>query len=305
MTTLDPKKRMLADFSLLIVALLWGGGFVAVKDGLNGFTPMYLMAFRFIIAFFFVFLAFFPYLKNTTKAELKGGAVIGLFLFLAFATQTIGLQYTTASKQGFLTATYVVMVPFLYWLIHRKRPSTKVFFASFLTLTGLGIIGLDTALSLNGGDLLTLVCAFFFASHILSIERFAGTVDVRKLSVIQMGVACVLFLFSAWIFEPAPDLASVSLGHWGSVVYLGIFSTFICFSIQTIAQKFTTSSHASIIMSFESVFAAVLGVVLLSEPMTSSILIGSSFIFGSILLVEIRLPDRNRFLRALKNDSSV
>ncbi|SDY75345.1 DMT family transporter [Tindallia californiensis] len=281
------QKKYAADLSLLFVAFAWGGGFVAVKDALNSLTPMYLMAFRFTLAAVVVYVSLHRWIGKISIQEFRNSSVVGTILFLAFAAQTVGLQYTTASKQGFLTATYVIMVPFLYWLLYKKRPPLKVFIGSFLTLIGIGFIGLDSTLSLNKGDWLTLLCALFFAMHILSIEYYTKTIHVFKVAFIQISVAALWFIGAALIFEPMP--ASLPSRAWIAIVYMAVVSTFGCFTVQTVAQKHTTSSHASIIMSLESVFAAVLGVWLLQEEMTIAMLFGCALIFVAILMVEVNL----------------
>ncbi len=281
------QKKYLADLSLLFVAFAWGGGFVAVKDALNSLTPMYLMAFRFTLASIVVYVSLHQWIGKITVKEFKNSSVVGTILFMAFAAQTVGLQYTTASKQGFLTATYVIMVPFLYWVLYQKRPPIKVFAGSFLTLVGIGFIGLDSTLSLNKGDWLTLLCALFFAMHILSIEFYTKTIHVFKVAFVQISVAAVWFIVAALILEPMPG--ALSSRAWIAIVYMAVVSTFGCFTVQTVAQKHTTSSHASIIMSLESVFAAVLGVWLLQEKMTIAMLFGCGLIFIAILMVEVNL----------------
>ncbi len=279
------KKSLLADLSLLVVAFVWGGGFVAVKDALNTLSPMLLMAFRFTIASAIIYVFFRKKIGAITKGDLKGGSVVGLMLFAAFALQTIGLQYTTASKQGFLTAIYVVFVPLLYWLFYRKAPARKVFIASSLAIVGIGLISLNSGFSVNLGDGLTLGCAVFFALHILSIEYFSKDMNGFKLAFLQMAVAAVLCIAMALLTEPVR--LALNQREWTAVLYLAVFSTFACFTIQTVAQRYTSSAHASLIMSLESVFAALLGVLLLGEVMTVKIVIGSVLVFAAILLIEV------------------
>ena len=161
----------------------------------------------------------------------------------------------------------------------------KAFIGSILTIVGIGFISLESNLTLNIGDLLTLVCAVFFAAHIISIEYFAKDMNIYKLAFIQIFIAAIWFVGIAFITEPIPE--SLSSRAWLAILYLAIFSTFACFTIQTIAQKYTSSSHASIIMSLESVFAAVFGILLLGEKMNSMILIGCGLIFIAILIVEV------------------
>lgn len=280
------KKQILSDLTLIFVAFLWGGGFVAVKDTLNTVGPMSLNFFRYLIAIVAMKVFLFPKLGKIERKDLKGGLIVGTLLFLGYASQTVGLQFTTASKQGFVTATYVVMVPFLYWLIHRKRPLVREFAASFVAILGVGLISLDTMSGFNVGDGLTLLCAFFFALHILSIEIYAKDMEVLKLAFLQMLVACVLFLGAALLTEPLSF--NLSTRAWGSLAYLGVFSSFLCLTLQTTAQKYTPSSHVSIFLSTEALFAATLGVWLLGETLTGRILTGGAMIIGAILLVELK-----------------
>ena len=285
------RKQILSDLTLVFVAFLWGAGFVAVKDALGSMGPMSLNFFRYLIAVVAMTAFMFPRLGRIGRKDLKGGLVVGFLLYLGYASQTIGLQYTTASKQGFITATYVVMVPFLYWLIHRERPLVREFAASFIAIAGVGLISLDAVSGFNIGDGLTLLCAFFFALHILSIEVFARDMEVLKLAFLQMLVACILFLVTALMTETIRF--GVPARAWGSLAFLGVFSTFLCLTLQTTAQKYTPSSHVSIFLSTEALFAASLGVLLLGETLTARILIGGALIIGAILLVELQKSRAN------------
>ncbi len=281
----DRKKMLLADFALLLVALVWGGGFIAVKDGLNSMTPMLLTAYRFIIASGFVYVFFFKKMRSFTKHELVGGVVTGIALTIAFAFQTFGLKYIEASKQGFLTAIYVVIVPFLYWILYKKMPARKTFYASFIAIIGIALISLNGSLSLGLGEVLTLLCALFFAVQIIALDHYTEAGDPLKLAFLQLFVAGVLSAVVTVFTEPVRF--ALTSREWYVILYLSMFSTFLCFTLQTVAQKYTTSSHASILMSLESVFAALLGVWLLGEPMTIKIFVGCVLVFISILIIEL------------------
>lgn len=288
----ERKKAYLSDLALFFVAIVWGGGFVAVKDALNTMTPMLLMAYRFSIAALLLYVFFRKKIGNFVKTDLKGGAVVGTMLFLGFAFQTIGLQFTTASKQGFLTAVYVVFVPFLYWLIYKSAPPLKVFLASALAIVGIGLISYQPGMQVNQGDILTLICALFFALHILSIEYFSKSVTSLKLAFLQMAIAAILCIVFAVFTEPVRFVLTGR--EWTAIIYLAVFSTFLCFTVQTIAQRHTSSSHASLIMSLESVFAAILGVLILGEQLNAKIIIGSALVFMAILIIEIKLKPNKK-----------
>lgn len=284
------QKGLISDVSLLFVAAVWGGGFVAVKDTLNAMTPMMLMAVRFSLAAVIVYLALFKWIGRISREELKKGAVVGFFLFSAFAVQTYGLQYTTASKQGFLTAIYVVFVPLLSWIFYKKRPGIRAFLGSGLTILGIALISLQGGFNLNLGDTLTLMCAVLYAAHILSIEYFAKDMNVFKLAFLQIAIAAVFFIIIALLTEPIPTV--ISTRSWISIGYMAMFATFGCFTVQTVAQKYTTSSHASILLSLESVFAALFGILLLGEVMTPMVIVGCALIFVAIMVIEVEWPKK-------------
>ncbi|OYT14797.1 MAG: EamA family transporter, partial [Bacteroidetes bacterium 4572_77] len=279
----DNFKKYLSDISLFFVAVVWGGGFIAVKDTLTTVTPMLMLSIRFIIASVVMYILFYKKMGKIDNTDLKKGSIVGIFLYLAFGFQTYGLQFTTASKQGFLTAIYVVVVPFLYWILYKKTPKKKVFIGSALAIVGIGLIGLQGSVSINIGDSLTLICAILFAMHIISVEYFANDMNIYKLAFIQIVVVAILSTISAILTEPIT--LNLTTRAWYSILFLAIFSTFLCFTVQTIAQKYTSSSHASILMSLESVFGAIFGVVLLGETMTPIMILGCFLIFVAILIV--------------------
>ncbi|MBB6215295.1 drug/metabolite transporter (DMT)-like permease [Anaerosolibacter carboniphilus] len=280
------NKNLYADLSLLLVALIWGSGFVATKHALNTITPYYMMTFRFTIACLLMAIVFYKRLKSAKFQDFKAGTVIGLFLFVAFAAQTVGLQYTTAGKQAFLTGTNVVIVPFLYWIVKKNRPDKYNLTAAFLCFCGIGLLTLSESLSINLGDLLTLVCAFFFACHIVSIGYFAEHHDPIVLTIVQLGISAVLSFAASLLLETAPQ--NVPTDTILAVLYLGVFSTLVAFLIQNVAQKYTTPTHAAIILSLESVFGTILSTILLKELFTVKMFFGCVIIFVAILTAETK-----------------
>lgn len=281
------KQELLASLALVVTAVIWGGGFVATKNGLGHITPFYLMAARFLIAFFLLSALFYKKVKTITKEDLKGGLTIGIFLFTAFTTQTIGLKYTTPAKQAFLTGTYVVMVPFLYWILYKKRPDIFSYLGAFLCFVGIATLTYSgSVLNLNLGDTLTLVCALLYAGHIVATGYFAENLDPIVLSIIQFGLSGVLSLICALIFEPSPQALNSSAVF--SILYLGLFSTCIAFIFQTVGQKYTTSTKAAIILSTEAVFGTLFSVLLIHEKFTLNMFIGCALIFISIIGVETK-----------------
>lgn len=287
MSTLDKidRKVVLADAMLVVVALIWGGGFVVIKDSLSAMTPLFLMAIRFDLAAIVIGILFFKQIKGINKEDMKPGILIGFFLFMAFAVQNVGLNETTASANAFLTATNVVFVPFLVWMYSKKAPKAKVFLASFLTLVGVGLMTLSSSLSMGRGDMLSLLGAVFFAIHIVVVGKYAKECNPIVLTFIQIAAAGVFMTMSAFIFEPVPRI--IALKVWKGMVYQVFFGTVACYVLQNSAQKHTSSSHTSIILSLEAFFATIMAVLFLKEQLTAQMILGSLLIFISILIVEL------------------
>ncbi|WP_309559711.1 DMT family transporter [Clostridium tagluense] len=286
MKNTDKKKSILADMSLLLVAIVWGGGFIAVKGALDSVTPFYIMAMRFGISAIIMLLVFRKKIKHITKNQLAVGTLVGLLLFLGFAAQTIGMKYTTAGKNAFLTGTNVVIVPFLYWIISKRKPDSYSLASAFLCFIGIGMLTLDGGIHIGLGDGLTLICAVFFAAHIVSVGFFTQKVGAITLVIIQLGSAAVFSLIAALIYEPIPT--QMNSDTIFAIGYLAIFSTMFAFIIQNVAQKYTTSTHAAIILCLESVFGSILSVIMLNEVFTSKMVIGCITIFLAIITTETK-----------------
>lgn len=292
---MDKKKSLYADLSLLLVAIIWGSGFVVTKNALDHMGPYHLLALRFSLATILFSLVFFKRIKNANIKDIKSGIIVGIFLFGGFATQTVGLNYTTAGKQAFITATNVVMVPFIYWALSKKKPDNYDISGAILCFVGIGVLSLDGGTTINYGDFLTLICAVFFALHISSVGHFAKDSDALVLTVVQFATAAVLSIICLLIFEPGA--IKIHQETIFPILYLGIISTLIAFLIQNVAQKYTTSTHTAIILSLESVFGSLLSLIFLKEPFTFRFLIGCMAILISVIISETKL----KFLKPQKN----
>ena len=292
------KQVLFADLGLLLVALLWGAGFLFTKRGLDYITPLWMMSMRFVGATIIMSIVFYKNFRKISKSDLKAGLIIGIFLYIAFATQTIGLQFTSISNQAFLTATNVVFVPFLVWVVYKKAPDKFAFIGAALATVGIGLITLKEGLHLNVGDMWTLACAVFFAGHIVSIGFFAKDKDPIALTIVQFAVAAVLSLVSALMMEPLP--AKIGSEAMLSVGYMVLASTLLAFLLQNICQKYTPSTHASLILSLESVFGTLVAVIFEGEMFNLQMAFGCITVFAAILLIETRFE----FLGFGKKESS-
>ncbi len=280
------KKRIYADLILLVVAFLWGTTFAGGKYALNYFTPLYIIAIRFIMAFFMMAMAFRKDFMGLKMRDIRGGVVVGTILFIAFATQLVALQYTEAGKQAFLAGTYVVMVPFISWRLKRKRPETSSFVGAFICFMGIGLLTLNESLTIGFGDGLTLFSSLFFAGHIISNGHYVDDIGPVKLTITQFGTVAVLSTLSAFIFEPFP--AAVAPNGIFAVLYLGILCTGVAYFLQTIGQEYALSTHTAIILSLEAVFGSVLALFILGEVFTFKMVLGCASILAAILVIELK-----------------
>jgi drug/metabolite transporter (DMT)-like permease len=284
----ENTRSFVCAFGLIFVTIIWGFAFVVVKNSLDYVPPLYMMAFRFTIASVVLALLFLPKFKHLDKSTFFHGMILGIFLFAAYAFQTVGLQFTTAGKNAFLTTTYVMMVPFLNWFFHKSKPSWNCVLAAIIALIGIGLLSLQGDFSMNCGDVLTIICGFFFAVHIIFISRYTQTQDPVLLTILQLAFSA---LFS-WIFAPFTD------GHFPlqetlrtdvivSMLYLGLFSTLLCFLLQNVCQKYLRASTTSLLLSFESVFGVIFSIIFLKEILTAKMIVGCVLIFFALVLSEV------------------
>ena len=283
----EKRRAKLADSLLLLTGVIWGSGFVVMKNALDGISTNYLLALRFTLAAVGVAIMILPRLRRLTRKDLFAGLVIGTALYFAYALQTYGLMYTTAGNNAFLTATYVVLVPFFMWGIAKVRPDRYNVLAAVVCLIGIGVLSLGGGLSINLGDGLTLLCGIFYALHIVAISYFAKKHDMMVLVMLQFAF-CALWAWGVGgVSETFPTHFS-SQTLWG-IAYLGLACTMLALSLQNIGIKYADPSHASLLMSTESLFGCLFGCLLLGEPFTVRIFIGTALIFLAVVISETKL----------------
>lgn len=280
-------KANIGRLALITTTLIWGSSFVILKSTLDSITPLWVLAIRFGGAALIMLIACLPKLKKLDKQYIKGGAVMGLCLALAYILQTYGLVYTTPGKNAFLTATYCILVPFLYWAIAGTKPDKFNISAAIVCLVGMGFVCLGNDLSINIGDMLTICCGLFYGLHIIATSRAVDGRDALLLTMLQFFFGGVICLAGAAIFEPVPtDIPSSS---WASIAYLTFMCTGLCFFLQTIGQKYTPPSQVAVILTLESVFGTAISVALGQENLTFGIVLGFCLIFCAILTSETKL----------------
>ncbi|MBN3523244.1 DMT family transporter [Paenibacillus apiarius] len=281
-------RKYSGEIGLLLVAIIWGTGFVAGALSLESLTPYQVMAIRFLIAAVLISVCFNKHVQTLTKSAIGAGIVLGVFLYLAFTLQTVGLQYTTPSKNAFLTAINVVIVPFIGYLLYRRKLDKYGVIGAVLAAIGVGVLSLEFNFSLNIGDGLTLLCAVFFALHIFFTCEFVKKHHPIQLTIVQMMVAFLLSFLVVVFRGEAFDIHVDAKGLLAAS-YLGVFSTTIAFLLQTVAQKYTTETKAAIILSTEALFGTLFSVLILHEMMTPRMIAGSILILIAIVTAETKL----------------
>ena len=286
-------KRYIAESGLLLIGILWGMGFVTVKIGLNaGMNTFYLMWLRFLGSFVLLSILFRKKIKKISKDDLKAGVILGIIQYFGYVFQTYGAANTTVGKNAFFTAINVIIVPYIFWILNKKRPDIFSFSASIICLIGVGIMSLDSNLNfthLNKGDVMTIISAFFFALQVAYTGYFGRKVHPMNLVLLQMLVGGLLFAGTQFATSGLREVIPLHGETLMAIIYLVVFSTAIPMMLQIYCQRLTTATKASILMSTESMFAPVFAFFILGEMMTLRVALGAIFILFSVVVSETKL----------------
>ena len=290
------KKGIFAKVALFVAAMIWGSSFFIVKNTVDAFPPNLLLAFRFTIAFLLLGAIFWNKIKTIKRWMIWRCGIVGLCLFLAYSTQTIGITDTSPGKNAFLTAVYCVIVPFLFWAVNKTKPDRYHIIAAVLCLGGIGLVSLSDTFTIGFGDGLTLISGFFYAAHIVAVAKFAKKIDPILMTILQFGVVAALSWIVGLSFESIPAQWTGDAA-WG-LVYLAVFATAGALLLQNVGQAGTNPSSAAIILSLESVFGVLFSVVFYGEQITWRMAAGFAIIFVAIILSETKFS----FFRKTKPD---
>lgn len=282
----DKKRVFLADCALVLAAVCWGGGFIAGDIAVQYFSPFYILAIRFLSAALIMFVFFGRVIRRCGKAEIKSGLILGAVFFFVMPLQVIALIYTTPSKQAFLLAGYAAMVPFISWIVLGNRPKINAFIAGILVMIGIGLISLNGSLAIELGDSLSLGFSVFYAVFVVLTGIFAGKCNPLGMSFFSYLTTGVLSLIVALIFEERPT--TFSTAGVLSLAYLASINTAVAYTLQNVAQKYTSDTHAAILLSTESLFAFIFGVFFYGDPFTPRILMGGLIVFSAVIISELK-----------------
>ena len=294
-------KRFRGSIMLLLAAIIWGTAFVAQSKGMDYVEPFTYNSIRTLIGG----IALFPVnavlskrssLHSVThrKVSIIGGICCGIILFAASSFQQLGISMTTAGKAGFITALYVIIVP-VSGLFFGKRPHIKIWVCAAVAVAGFYLLCVKKHFTISDGDIYVLISAFFYAFHIIAIDHFnARKADCMLMSCIQFFTAGTIMAICMFIFE-APSLENVLEARY-TILYTGIMSCAVAYTLQIAGQKYTEPSVATLIMSLESVFAALSGWLILHEKLSIREIIGCIFVFSAVIAAQYERKNKEKDL---------
>ncbi|MCM3571586.1 MULTISPECIES: DMT family transporter [Mesobacillus] len=301
------KASTFADLSLLFVALIWGATFVLVQNAISFLEPQSFNAVRFTLAAIMLglWLMFFEkdQLKKLDRKLILSGIMLGFWLFIGYAFQTLGLLYTSSSKAGFITGLSVVLVPLLMLGILKQRPSLNSIAGVSAATAGLYLLTMSDVSSLNIGDGFVLICAAGFALHIVFTGKFSSSYPTLLLTMVQIATVGALSAISAVLFEDwkrafNPEVI-FSANVLIALLVTSILATALAFFIQTNFQKHTTATRVALIFAMEPVFAAVTAYFWADERLTYIALAGCVLIFAGMVFAELPSGKFESFIRKI------
>ena len=281
----------------MLAAFIWGSAFVAQSAGMDYVGPFTFASVRFLLGGVILLPlivirnilavkrpAYRPGVKTDFKKLLIGGILCGILLCVASNLQQIGIKYTTVGKAGFITTLYVILVP-ICGLFFKDRPSLNVWFSVIIAVIGLYLLCMSGSFTLSFGDTLVLLCAIVYTAHIIAVGKISPDLDPIQLSCVQFLTVGIITAVPAFIFE-SPDIHNI-MKAWLPIVYAGVLSSGVAFTLQVVAQRHTDTTIAAITMSFESVFAVLSGAVVLEQIPSLRETIGCIIMFVAIILAQL------------------
>ena len=289
-------KTRNAFFLLLLTSFIWGTTFVAQSTAANNIGPFTYNAIRMLIGALVLLPFSYKSLRKNLRIEgyakklLVRGAICGTFLGLASHLQQYGIAYTTAGKAGFITSLYILIVPIISLFLGKKNP-LRIWICVAFGIIGAYLLSVDEGFSISKGDFYIFLCAIGFSLHILAIDKLGKDINGIELSMVQFTTASIL-CFIGMLFENV-DLSSI-LSAWFPIIYAGVFSCGIAYTLQIVAQKYLKPTQATLVLCLESVWAAVGGFIILGEKMNLKEILGCTILFIAVVVAQIPSKSQNQ-----------
>lgn len=291
------KKTQIRNSLLLLTAVIWGIAFVAQSAGMDYVGPLTFLCVRSLIggAALLPMIWFLERQKSDARKQedrtpekrrllIKGGILCGLALCFASTFQQYGIQFTTVGKAGFITACYIILVP-IAGLFFGKRCGLNIWIGVLLAVGGLYCLCITETLRIGKGDILVLICAFIFSAHILVVDHFSPLVDGVKMACIQFFV-CGLVSGAGMLLLEHPAISDILMA-WQSILYAGLLSSGVGYTLQIVGQKGLNPTVASLILSLESVVSVLAGLLILHQTLSSREVLGCVLMFAAIVLAQL------------------
>ena len=288
-------KERNAAMLVLLTSLIWGLSFVAQSVSSESIGPFTFNSIRFLIGAIVLIPFALPAIRRECrdsgywKRTLKGGIICGICLASAAVIQQIGIAESGAGKGGFITSLYIIIVPFLS-VVFGKKVEKKTWIAGIVAIVGMYLLCIGDSSGFSRGDIFLLICALFFSFHIMAIDSVGKDVDGVTLSMFQFLAGSLIAAPGMLIESPGMDAI---LSAWLPIFYAGAFSCGIAYTLQVVGQKYVRPSHAVLLLSLESVWAAIGGALLLSERMSARESIGCALVFAAVIAAQ--LPSKARW----------
>ncbi len=286
------KTQILALAALVAVTAIWGSTFIIVQDAVSQMPVMDFLGIRFTVAAIVMFLLRPNCLRGMTRQGLMRSTVLGVALCLGFITQTYGLQHTSAAVSGFITGMFVVLTPIISWALLKRKTGLHIWLAVALATIGLGILSLK-GWSIGAGELLTLLCAVFFALHIVGLGEWATKHNVYGMAFIQISVVAVISMAAA-----TPDGITLppNTTVWGAVILTAVLASAVGFFVQTWAQTLISPTRVAVTLTMEPVFAGLFAVLIGGDQLTARIIIGAACVLAAMFITNLKAAPHIRTL---------
>jgi drug/metabolite transporter (DMT)-like permease len=286
---ISKKQSLFGKLMLLGATIIWGSSFFILKNAVDRFPTFYVLAIRFAIATGVLGIVFFKRVITLNRTTIKKGVILGIFLSVAYGLQTIGLKHSTPAKNAFLTATYCIIVPFLSWILFRKKANFYNIIAGVMCMVGIGFVSLDADLNIGFGEILTVISGLFFALQLIGIFKFGQREDMIQLLIVELLFSTLVFFAISLVSESKSYPIALKFMDILPILYLSVFATIMAQILQMYGQKVTTANEASLILCLEAVFGTLFSVIFYKEVMTAKLYIGFAIIFVALVISETKL----------------